>query len=79
VITITLKDIPPRLHRELKTRAETHGRSLNTEIIACLETSTHSSPVDVEALLTRARAVRSSVKMRLTQRDLATLKAAGRP
>jgi plasmid stability protein len=32
--TITLKNIPADLHRELKKRAEEHHRSLNREIIA---------------------------------------------
>jgi len=76
---ITLKDIPPRLHRELKVRAQAHGRSLNTEAIACLEASVHSGLVDVESVLKNARAVRESVKVRLTQRDLTALKAVGRP
>ena len=32
--TITLKNIPADLHRDLKKRAEEHHRSLNKEIIA---------------------------------------------
>ena len=32
--TITLKNIPADLHRDLKKRAEQHHRSLNKEIIA---------------------------------------------
>jgi plasmid stability protein len=34
--TITLKNIPPELHRELKNRAIAHHRSLNKEVIATL-------------------------------------------
>jgi plasmid stability protein len=34
--SITLKDIPPELHRELKNRAIAHHRSLNKEVIATL-------------------------------------------
>jgi len=34
--TITLKNIPPDLHRELKNRAIAHHRSLNKEVIATL-------------------------------------------
>ena len=37
--TITLKNIPADLHRELKKRAEEHHRSLNKEIIATLRTA----------------------------------------
>ena len=78
MITITLKDLPPRLHRELKSRAVAHGRSLNTEMIACLEASVHSSRVDVETVLQEARALRKSVKIRLTQKDLLAAKSGGR-
>ena len=38
--TITLKNIPADLHRELKKRAEEHHRSLNKEIIATLKSAT---------------------------------------
>ena len=46
MITITIKGIPKETHRELKKRAVTHGRSLNTEAIAVLESSVRSVPVD---------------------------------
>lgn len=38
--TLTLKAIPPKLHRELKKRAKAHHRSLNKEVIATLEEAT---------------------------------------
>ena len=55
--TITLKNIPADLHRELKKRAEEHHRSLNREIIATLKgaaSGTHR--VDVGAMIREARA-----------------------
>ena len=58
MITITIKGISKEAHRELKRRAVTHGRSLNTEAIAVLESSVRSMPVDPQALLARARASR---------------------
>ena len=36
-MNITLKEIPEELHHKLKQRAETHGRSLNKEVISILE------------------------------------------
>jgi plasmid stability protein len=75
---ITIKDMPARLHRELKARAEIHGRSLNTEVLACLETSVRSSAVDIDRLLENARALRRSTPVRLTEKDLVALKGAGR-
>jgi plasmid stability protein len=76
--TITIKDLPAPLHRELKARAEAHGRSLNTEVISCLETTVQSRPVDVEELLRRARELRASIGGRLTATQLRKLKNAGR-
>jgi hypothetical protein len=35
--TITLKKVPPELHRELKNRALAHHRSLSKEVIATLQ------------------------------------------
>lgn len=35
--TITLKNVPEDLHRRLTARAAKHRRSLNQEVIACLE------------------------------------------
>lgn len=77
-MTITLKDIPPRLHKELKSRAQAHGRSLNSEVIACLESGVYSSAVDVESILQSARSIRSSMKVRLTNKDLVSFKNEGR-
>ena len=37
--TITLKNVPPELHRSLKESAQRHKRSLNQEAIHVLETS----------------------------------------
>lgn len=77
--TITIKDIPLALHRELKARAEAHGRSLNTEVLACLEASVRATPVDTEDLIRKARALRETMKVYLTQKELTALKNQGRP
>jgi plasmid stability protein len=37
--TLTLKNVPPGLHRKLKAQAKRHKRSLNQEAILCLERS----------------------------------------
>ncbi len=36
-MNLTLKNIPPHIHRGLKTQAQRHKRSLNQEAILCLE------------------------------------------
>jgi len=77
---LTIKNAPATLVRRLKRQAAVHRRSLNLEVIACLETATYAAPVDPEALLARARSVRRTpAGPRLTDARLARLKAAGRP
>jgi plasmid stability protein len=76
--TITIKDVPPAVHRALKSRAEAHGRSLNKEIIITLESMVHGSPVDATAIGMHARAVRETMGVYLTQRDLTVFKNTGR-
>ena len=76
--TITLKAVPVALHRALKAKAEAHGRSLNREIMAILDSSLHSTPIDAKEIGARAHAVRESMGVYLTQKDLAAFKNAGR-
>lgn len=76
--TITIKDIPEAVHQALKARARAHGRSLNREIIATLEGVARATPVDAPAVLRQARAVREEAGVYLTQRELTSLKNAGR-
>lgn len=47
--TITLKNVPPELHRRLKARAARNHRSLNREAIRLLEESVETSPGEDEA------------------------------
>ena len=76
--TITIKDIPPTVHRALKARAKSHGRSLNKEVIAALEGVLHGTPIDADSVGKHARAVRETLGVYLTERDLHDLKNAGR-
>ena len=76
--TITLKNIPDELHEALKQKASIQRRSLNNEIIACLEASVRSTPIDADAFLSRIRLLRNEVAGRLTNKDLKTLKNEGR-
>ena len=78
--TLTIKNVPDPLVRRLKRRAVAHRRSLNLEVISCLETTVQATPVDVEALLARVRALRKApAGGRVTDALLARLKSAGRP
>ena len=78
MITITIKGISKAAHRELKRRAVTHGRSLNTEAIAVLESSVRSTPAYSSMVIQRAREFRNSLKFRVTAADLKRFKEEGR-
>jgi plasmid stability protein len=78
--SITIKDLPPTVLERLKARASPHRRSLNLEVIACLEAITHSTPIDPEALPAEARTVRRTLcGAPLTDRLLTKLKRNGLP
>ena len=55
--TITLKNLPDELHARLKKRAARNRRSLNNEVIACLEGVAGFESGDAEHYLAAARAV----------------------
>ncbi len=78
MITITIKGLSKEAHRELKRRAATQGRSLNTEAIAVLEASVRSRPLDVEGILRRARAARATMKFAATAGEIGRFKRGGR-
>jgi len=78
MITLTIKGISKTAHRELKKRAATHGRSLNTEAIAVLEASVRSTPAEAGPVIQRAREFRNSLKFRVTAADLKRFKEEGR-
>lgn len=76
---VTVKDLPEKLHRQLKARALRHHRSLNSEIIALLEAAIAPQKIDPDALLARAASLRKLVSGRLTDSRLTALRNAGRP
>jgi antitoxin FitA len=78
--SITLKNIPADLHRELKKRAEEHHRSLNREIIAALKSAiSKTHHVDVQALIREARAARAKFSRQISDAEIKAWKRAGRP
>ena len=56
--SITLKNIPEPIYRRIKLAAKHHHRSMNNEIIACLEQALAPQPVDIDARLDQARRLR---------------------
>jgi plasmid stability protein len=77
--SITLKNLPRALHRKLKTRARTHRRSLNKEVIATLHAATASArAVDAAFLQEAAHRSRALFKRPLTTREITAWKRSGR-
>jgi len=77
---LTIKNIPQPLVEKLKIQASLHRRSLNREVIRCLECAAESVPLDPDSLLAKARAIRQApTHMRLTDKILRELKEKGRP
>jgi len=80
VTTFTVKNIPPDVYKKLKKSAETNRRSINSEIIVCIENTVHSKAIDPELILTNARKLRSHTKgSPITDVDLDDVKTVGRP
>ena len=78
-VTITLKNIPDAVYEQLKVAAEVHHRSLNSEVIACLETVL--LPVKRAPLerLARARILRSQLSIKdVNAADIGDFKNQGR-
>jgi len=59
--SITLKNIPDDIYARLKEAAEAHHRSLNSEVIACLERTLLPTRVTPQELLKRARHLRQGL------------------
>jgi plasmid stability protein len=77
--TITIKNIPDELYQELKRSAAQNRRSINSEVIVCLERALRRTPVDRNELLARIREHRSKMtKVFVTDEDLRAAKNEGR-
>jgi plasmid stability protein len=77
--TLTIKGLPDPIYERLKAQAEAHRRSLNSEIITCLERAVTTVPFDHEAWLAKATALRESLAIKpLTERELREARDRGR-
>lgn len=59
---ITIKDVPDELYEKLKDLAEEHRRSINQEVITCLERYIGREQVSADEQLKRARELRVTPK-----------------
>lgn len=78
-MTITLKNVPDVIYEQLKIAAEVHHRSLNSEVIACLETVLLPAKKTPLERLAHARMLRSQLNMPyLNAADMDDFKNEGR-
>ena len=56
--TVTVKNIPDELYTRLKSVAEINRRSINSEIIMCIEHAVMSHRIDPKKILENARQLR---------------------
>ena len=60
--TLTLKNIPEELYEKLRAAADNHRRSLNSELIYCLETALTPRKISSLERIQAAREVRPRIK-----------------
>jgi antitoxin FitA len=78
--SFTLKNIPEDLYEQLRQSAAANHRSINSEIIVCIEQTVHNRNKDVETILANARKLREKIgALPITDAELTEAKKAGRP
>jgi plasmid stability protein len=78
--TITIKNIPPELYERLRQSAQAHRRSINSEVIVCIERAVGHHKVDPEAMIVRARKLREeTIAYQITDDEFTQAKTEGRP
>jgi plasmid stability protein len=76
---ITVKNIPDNLYSQLKQSAKVHHRSINSELIVCLEKVLIPQKISKDILLSSARSIRDRLnKLKVTEEELNNAKNAGR-
>ena len=77
---ITLKNIPDALYMQLKTAANVHRRSLNSEILYCVERTLGTHKINASEYIEMARKLRAkTAQYNLTDQELDHYKNEGRP
>jgi predicted transcriptional regulator len=77
--TVTVKNIPTDLYDRLKQLAQANRRSINSEIIACIEQSVYIRKLDPDAFLANARALREKTSdYKISDEEFNQAKSAGR-
>jgi plasmid stability protein len=78
--TITVKGIPADLYERLRVSAAANRRSINSEIIVCIERSVSPRQLQPEAMIAQARRLRAKTAgYEITDAELNEAKGQGRP
>jgi plasmid stability protein len=78
--TLTLKNIPDAIYDRLKAAAQTNRRSMNSEVIVCLESVLLPIKVTPSERLARVQELRAALpQVKFKTRDIDRLKHQGRP
>lgn len=78
--SLTVKNIPDDLYVLLKRSAEMNRRSLNSEILVCIEKAVRSTRIPPEEMIARARQVRElTAHYTISDEEFNKAKREGRP
>ena len=78
--SLTVKNIPENLYDKLKQRARANQRSVNKEIIMCIQEAVESRRIDPDEFLTRIKTLHSRISAPpLTDKLLRQARTEGRP
>lgn len=78
--TVTVKNIPDALYERLKSVAEINRRSINSEIIVCIENTIKSRNINLDEVIENARQLRKLTAGHLIgDEEFNQAKAEGRP
>lgn len=77
--TITVKNIPVELYEKLKESAKANRRSINSEIIVCIERAMNTQQARPEEIVASARRLREkTARYLITDDEFTRLKSEGR-
>ncbi len=66
---LTIKNIPDSLYEQLKSAAELHRRSINSEVLVCLEKVLVAKKINTNDRLQRIEQLRASIKPNIITAD----------
>jgi plasmid stability protein len=79
VPTITVKNIPPELYERLKQTAKANRRSINSEVIVCIERAMSTQQAHPEEIVAKARRLREkTTRYVISDDEFTRLKSEGR-